>query len=217
MAQANIPVLVLFGAPGAGKGSLALYLAQDHGFVPLSTGAAMRAWAAAGEDPERLAMRAQLAAGHYFSDELAAQVVAQALAALPPDTPAVIFDGYPRSPAQFTAWRAGGGTGVALVLEVDEAVALARIADRGTCPLDGTGFPGVGNPCPRCGTPTVKRSDDEEVATVKSRFAAYRTRVLPVIAAWEEAGLPISHLDGDISLEQLHRLADGVAQMVSQE
>ncbi len=211
MSTQSVPVLVVFGCPGAGKGSLAGFLAEDHGFAHLSTGAMMRAWATAGDSPEQLKLRAGLKVGQYGSDELAAKIVFETIAGLPGGTPAVILDGYPRNPAQLDAWRSAGGGGQAVVIEVDEDVAVARITDRGTCPLDGTGYRGVGLPCPRCGTPTVRRNDDKEVATIRDRFVRFRSDVLPVIEAWTRAGLPIERIDGDISLEDLRDIADWVA------
>jgi len=211
MAERSVPVLVLFGAPGAGKGSLAAYLADDFGFAHLSTGAALRAWAD-GSTPERAALAADLAAGKFCSDEMAARIVAETVSALPAATPAVIFDGYPRNPSQFAAWRASGGTGRAILLGIDEAIAIARIEERGTCPADGTGSPGVGRPCPRCGTPTVRRADDAAIETIKARFETYRTLTAPVLEAWRVAGLAIEEIDGDISLEDLRLVAARIAE-----
>lgn len=205
-----VPVLILFGAPGAGKGSLAAYLADDHGFVHLSTGAVLRAWAA-GSSPEQVELRARLAAGQFATDGVAARIVAETIAALPASTPAVILDGYPRNLSQLAAWRAAGGTGRAILLTISEQTAVERLGLRGTCPRDGTGSPGVGKPCPRCGTPTVRRDDDAEIATIRARFATYRATTAPVASAWRAAGLPLTQIDGDISLPALRRLARRIA------
>ena len=210
MSKRAVPILVLFGAPGAGKGSLAAYLADDHGFVHLSTGAVLRAWAA-GSSAEQLELRAKLDAGQFATDAQAARIVNEAIAALPASTPAVIFDGYPRNLSQLAAWRASGGTGRAILITISEQIALERIGARGTCPRDGTGSPGVGKPCPRCGTPTVRRSDDIEAATIAARFATYRANTAPVIAAWCKAGLPLNQIDGNISLPDLRKLATQIA------
>ena len=210
MSKRAVPVLVLFGAPGAGKGSLAAYLADDHGFVHLSTGAALRAWAA-GPSPEQVELRAKLAAAQFATDEQVARIVAETIAALQSSTPAVILDGYPRNLSQLAAWRATGGAGRAILLTISEKTAIERICRRGTCPRDGTGSPGVGKPCPRCGTPTVRRDDDAEIATIRTRFATYRATTAPVAAAWRAAGLPLQTIDGNISLPALRKVATGIA------
>jgi adenylate kinase len=208
--QSTIPNLIVFGCPGAGKGSLAAFLVDDFGFYQLSTGNAMRAWAQ-GDSPAQLELREGLAHGRYGSDELAVQIVEETIASLPATTPAVIFDGFPRTPRQLEVWLAAGNTGRAVFLEVSEEVAITRIQERGTCPNDGTGYPGIGLPCQRCGALTVQRSDDGAIETIKKRFATYRQTVEPVIAAWQAAGLPFTRFDGDISLDELRIVAAVIA------
>jgi adenylate kinase len=210
----DLPVLVLFGCPGAGKGTLADLLVSDHGFAHLSTGAAMRAWAD-GPSAEQQELKAAMARGDYGSDELAARIVAETIDGLAPGTPAVILDGFPRNLAQYTSWRAGGGRGVGLLLDLDESVAIARITSRGTCPVDGTPIVGANAPCPHCGTPARQRADDCEIETVRRRFAAYREMVLPILDAWRADGLPMHRFDADCPIEALVPLAAEVARDVT--
>jgi adenylate kinase len=211
--RTDIPIVVLFGCPGAGKGTLAGYLAERHGFAHLSTGAAMRAWAE-GPTPEQRELKDAMARGDYGSDALAARIVAEAIDALDAGTPAVILDGFPRNPAQYTAWRSAGGSGLAVLLDLDEAVAVERIAGRGTCPADGAPVRRVGDPCPVCGGPTGRRTDDTEVDTVHRRFAAYRDAVLPILDAWRCDGLPLRTFDADVPIERLEGFAAEVAELV---
>ena len=210
----DIPVLVLFGCPGAGKGTLADILVTDHGFAHLSTGAAMRAWAD-GPSPEQQALKAAMVRGDYGSDELAARIVADTIAGLAPGTPAVILDGFPRNVPQYASWRAGGGTGSGLLLDLDESVAISRITCRGTCPVDGTPIVGADAPCPHCGTPARQRADDCEIETVRRRFAAYREMVLPILDAWRADGLPLRRFDADCPIEALAPLATEVAETIA--
>jgi adenylate kinase len=210
----NIPILVLFGCPGAGKGTLAGFLAERHGFAHLSTGAAMRAWAE-GPAPEQRALKAGMARGEYGSDDLAVRIVADTIAGLAPGTPAVILDGFPRNAAQYATWRASGGTGLAVLLDLDEEVAVQRIAGRGTCPVDGAPAPRVGDPCPVCATPTERRADDAAMETIRCRFRAYREMVLPILDAWRADGLPFRSFDADCPLEALAALAPELADAVT--
>jgi adenylate kinase len=206
----DIPILVLFGCPGAGKGTLADLLVTEHGFAHLSTGAAMRAWAD-GPSAEQQELKAAMARGDYGSDELAARIVGDTIAGLAPGTPAVILDGFPRNVAQYASWRAGGGSGVGLLLDLDENVAISRITCRGTCPVDGTPIVGANAPCPHCGTPARQRADDCEIETVRRRFAAYREMVLPILDAWRADGLPLRRFDADCPIERLTPLAAEIA------
>lgn len=206
----TVPVVVLFGCPGAGKGTLADILVSTYGFAHLSTGAAMRAWAD-GPAPEQVALKAAMARGDYGSDDLAARIVRDTIAGLAPDTAAVILDGFPRNRAQYDVWRGGGDDGLGVLLELGEDVAIARIHDRGTCPLDGTPVAGSTAACPHCGTPAVRRVDDAEVDTIRRRFAAYRASVLPIVDAWERDGLELLRFDARGPIEALNPFADELA------
>ena len=209
----EVPVVVLFGCPGAGKGTLADILVNEHEFAHLSTGAAMRAWAD-GPLPDQSALKAAMARGDYGSDDLAARIVGDAIRDLSPQTPAVILDGFPRNLSQYAVWRAGGGSGrrgLGVLLDLDEEVAVARITCRGTCPIDGTPIAGASAPCPHCGTAAERRADDCEVGTVRRRFAAYREMVLPILDAWRRDGLKLVRFDAGGPIEDLTPFAADVA------
>ncbi len=69
-----MPTLVLFGRSASGKGTIAQQFAHGHGYHVLSTGQAMRDWAAGtGEEPA--ALRETMGAGGYGSDALAVRIV----------------------------------------------------------------------------------------------------------------------------------------------
>lgn len=206
----EVPVVVLFGCPGAGKGTLADILVSEHEFAHLSTGAAMRAWAD-GPLPDQSALKAAMARGDYGSDDLAARIVGDAIRDLSPQTPAVILDGFPRNSSQYAVWRAGGGSGLGVLLDLDEDVAVARITCRGTCPIDGTPIAGASAPCPHCGTAAERRADDCEVGTVRRRFAAYREMVLPILEAWHRDGLELVRFDASGPIQNLTPFAAHLA------
>ena len=206
----DIPVLVLFGCPGAGKGTLADLLVTSHAFAHLSTGAAMRSWAD-GPSPEQRHLKAAMARGDYGSDELATRIVAETVAGLGPETPAIILDGFPRNLAQYDAWRGAGGRGRGVLLELDEDVAIERITGRGTCPNDGTPIAGADGACPHCGAHAERRADDCRVETVRRRFAAYREMVWPILDAWRRDGLELVRFDAAGPIESLRPFAAELA------
>lgn len=198
----RIPALVLFGLPGSGKGTLAdLLVAQK--FVHLSTGQAMRTWAR-GPRPEQQALALELAQGRYGSDALALQIVREFMDGLPAGTPGVLLDGFPRTLAQFEAWRKAGISSRALLLESDPHTCANRLARRATCPRDGTArLDGERHPCPRCGTTMEVRSDDRDPAVVQRRFETYARTVAAVVAAWRAAKLPLLRVRNEGSLAEL--------------
>ena len=205
----KIPVYVFFGRPGAGKGALSRLVRERCEAFPLSTGAAMTAWAE-GPSPEQKALKAGLAHGEYGSDELAAGIVEDAMSKLPPSTPAVIFDGFPRNIGQFRAWVATKPDVFGVMIDLPEAAAAARISARLTCPADKrSGFPGE-TVC-SCGRRMERRADDTDPKVVERRFKLYRETVPEVVAAWQAMGLPLRRVDNGGSVSALRKVAAGIA------
>src|SRR3546814_14198017 len=87
--------IILLGPPGAGKGTQASRLEDEHGMVQLSTGDMLRAAVKAGT-PIGLQAKAVMDAGELVSDEIVSGLIGERLDELGPDV-SVIFDGYPRS------------------------------------------------------------------------------------------------------------------------
>jgi len=125
--------LVLFGPPGAGKGTQSKILTQKRGLPQLSTGEMLRAAIQAGT-PLGLACKALMAKGELVSDETVIRIIADRF-----DQPdcrnGAVFDGFPRTIPQAEAldkMLAQRGKKIDLVLElkVDDAVLLSRVEAR---------------------------------------------------------------------------------------
>jgi adenylate kinase len=207
-ARPRPPILVPFGPPGVGKGTLAEMLVE-RGFVTLSTGQALRSWAA-GPRPEQQALAASLAAGHYASD---AQVTAIVLEFLHTAAPGgLILDGFPRNLTQFQTLRAQDLRLAAVLIRTSESKLATRLALRASCPACGISRPAkAGSPCPACATPLIVRADDSNPAAIAVRLAHYQAEVEPVLAAWRQAGLPFLAITNDGSRAALEVAADRVA------
>lgn len=125
--------LILFGPPGAGKGTQAKRLVDGRGYVQLSTGDMLRAAKASGSELGRR-VAAIMDAGALVSDAIVIELIEDALEKNR-GAPGFIFDGFPRTLAQaeaLDAMLAAKGQGIDLVLrlEVDEAALIARITKR---------------------------------------------------------------------------------------
>jgi adenylate kinase len=125
--------LILFGPPGAGKGTQAKRLVDGRGYVQLSTGDMLRAARASGSDlGKRVA--AIMDAGSLVSDAIVIELIEDAFDRHK-GAPGFIFDGFPRTLAQAHALDTllqarGASIDLVLRLEVDEAALIARITKR---------------------------------------------------------------------------------------
>jgi adenylate kinase len=125
--------LILFGPPGAGKGTQAKRLVDGRGYVQLSTGDMLRAARASGSDLGRR-VAAIMDAGSLVSDAIVIELIEDALDRHK-GAPGFIFDGFPRTLAQAQALDTllqarGASIDLVLRLEVDEAALIARITKR---------------------------------------------------------------------------------------
>ena len=125
--------LVLFGPPGAGKGTQSKILTEKRGLPQLSTGDMLRAAIEAGT-PLGLACKALIAKGELVPDETVVGIIAERYDQ-PDCANGAVFDGFPRTIAQAEAldkMLAERGRKIDLVLElkVDDAVLLSRVEAR---------------------------------------------------------------------------------------
>ena len=186
-------ILILFGAPGAGKGTQALRLVEERGLTQLSTGEMLRAAIAAGSE---LGLRAKeiMDRGDLVSDDIMVGMIAERMDA-PDCANGVILDGFPRTVAQAQAldeMLATRGTGIDHVIEikVDEAALFARIENRAA---ESGGA----------------RSDDN-ADTLRKRLAVYHENTAPLLPYYEAQGL-LRSVEGMASVEDV---ANHVAQIV---
>src|SRR3546814_1570334 len=136
--------IILLGPPGAGKGTQASRLEDEHGMVQLSTGDMLRAAVKAGT-PIGLQAKTVMDAGELVSDAIVSGLIGERLDELGGDV-SVIFDGYPRTAAQAEALDGlltarGRKLAHVLKLVVDEAALVDRITARLLCATYGAGAP----------------------------------------------------------------------------
>lgn len=191
-------ILILLGAPGAGKGTQAQKLVDARGLVQLSTGDMLRD-AVARKTPVGLQAKTAMDAGALVSDEIVIAIIADRIEADDCKS-GFILDGFPRNVAQaeaLDAMLAKKGMKLSAVIEiaVDDKALVSRITGRNTCAGCNAGYhdefkkPKVEGVCDICGgTEFVRRKDDNE-ETVVSRLNAYHNQTAPLLPYYKERGV----------------------------
>ncbi|MGH7466920.1 MAG: adenylate kinase [Longimicrobiales bacterium] len=202
-------IVILFGPPGAGKGTQGELLAQATGLRKLSTGDLLRE---AVRDGTPLGQQARrfMDAGELVPDPVMVGLVKESVLG---DRAArgFILDGFPRTRTQAQALDSmlteiGKPIDNVLVLDVLDDSIVQRLSGRRSCPQCGAVYneyfdpPAVPGTCDRCGHALVQRPDDE-AATVKRRLDVYRQQTEPVLGYYREGKTPVHAIAGDRPIE----------------
>ncbi len=185
-------IIILFGAPGAGKGTQAERLVAERGLVQLSSGEMLRTAIAAGTE---LGLRAKdiIDRGDLVSDDI---IVGMVAARIDDEdcSNGVILDGFPRTVTQAHALdEMLIGKGLSLdcfiEIEVDEAALFARIENRAA--------------------ETGGARADDNAETLRRRLAVYHERTAPLLPYYAEKGL-LRTVDGMSSVDDVAAQIDAV-------
>lgn len=209
--------IILLGPPGAGKGTQASRLEDEHGMVQLSTGDMLRAAVKAGTEVG-LKAKALMDAGELVPDEVVSGIIGDKLDELGADT-GVIFDGYPRTAAQAVSLdeilaSRNRALDHVIELEVDEDALVERIVGRFTCGNCGEGYhdtfkqPAKEGVCDQCGSSEFKRRPDDNEETVRTRMQEYRAKTEPILPIYEERGI-VTKVDGMGSMDDVSAGIEG--------
>ncbi len=203
--------LVLFGPPGAGKGTQAKRLEDKYGIAQLSTGEMLRAEVAEQTEIGRTA-DTLMKEGKLVPDALITSMI-DARLDREDCRGGFILDGFPRTVAQAEALDdvlAAKGLKLDRVLsiEVDDEAMVERIVGRFTCAKCGEGYhetfkrPKVDGVCDVCGSTEFARRSDDNAETVRQRLKAYHQETAPVLHYYENQGL-VETVDGMGSIDDV--------------
>ncbi len=189
--------LILLGAPGAGKGTVAKLLTQIDGSVQISTGDILRAAVAAGSDLGKQA-EAAMKAGDLVSDDLIMGIMGERLKEDDCKN-GYLLDGFPRTIPQAEALKkllADMGEELDAVVNIDvpREVILDRLTTRRTCTDCGEIYNVKSNPpkaegvCDKCGGAVVQRDDETEEA-ISNRLDVYNEKTAPLAGFYDKEGM----------------------------
>lgn len=175
--------IVIFGAPGAGKGTQSTFLVEQYGLTHLSTGDLLRR-EMANRTPLGLRIKDIMDAGQLVSDDIVVEMIAAAVAS---DQQGMLFDGFPRTVDQAETLdklmeQHGRSITCMVQLEVPRQELIRRLLERAT--LQG-------------------RADDNEV-TIQRRLEEYDSKTLPVAQYYARQGKQLI-IDGTGSIEEISR------------
>lgn len=186
--------IILLGPPGAGKGTQAKILVDDHGLVQLSTGDMLRAAVASGSELGQEA-KAVMEAGKLMPDDIMVQIISDRITE-PDCSNGFILDGFPRTTAQAAALdemlgEKGLPLDYVIEISVDDAVLIDRINAR------------------VAQTPEAERRDDDNEETLKHRLQVYHEQTAPILPYYESRGM-LNKVDGMQLIDEVSKQIEAI-------
>jgi len=181
--------LVIFGPPGAGKGTYAAELAEQFDIPAIATGDIFRAEVKGGSALGKK-VAAYLQSGKLVPDEIVNETLKNWLNK-PENRRGFILDGYPRTVEQAKALDKMTRIDAIINMAVPEWVLVERLSNRRICPVCGAIYnikyspkPKVDSKCDKCGAELYQRGDDKP-EVIKERLKVYKGQTQPLIRYYE--------------------------------
>lgn len=202
--------IILFGPPGAGKGTQAEIICEKLSIPTISTGAVLRE-AMKNHTSTGLKAQSYIEAGKLVPDEIVTTIIKERIAEDDCKN-GYILDGFPRTIPQAEALEAMGvRIDAVLNIEVPDEAIIKRLSSRRLCSVCGAPYSVLFNPtednihCSKCGGELVTRKDDDP-EVVKQRLDTYHSQTEPLKAFYNERGL-VRTVDGQNTIAETTRLS----------
>ena len=184
--------IILLGAPGSGKGTLAKKISRDFGLPQISTGDLFRAIVKL-DSPLANRVKEIMASGGLVPDEITIEMVKDRIEKSDCEK-GFILDGFPRTVAQTKALEDFAKIDSVILVELPNETIIERLSSRRTCPKCGEIYSIEDNPeqvCKKCNTPLIQR-DDDKPDTIKHRLEVYETSTAPLINFYSDKLFKVS-------------------------
>jgi len=184
---------IIFGAPGAGKGTYGSRLQAKLGVEVIATGDIFREIMKENSELGRK-IKGYVEKGLLVPDEVVVEVLKQRLSKIP-ERKGFILDGYPRTLEQAKTLDAITKIDVILLLDVPDWIIIERLSSRRICRNCGNVYnirflkPKVENACDKCGGPLYQRSDDTP-EVIKQRLQVYQEQTKPLLEFFKAKKVP---------------------------
>jgi adenylate kinase len=203
--------IVLFGKPGAGKGTQAPRIAAALRVPTVATGDVLRGAVRAGT-PMGLAAKGYMDRGDLVPDDVILGIMKETLGK-GDFTNGSLLDGVVRTTPQAEGMsrvlaELGRKVDAVLVFDIDDDELVQRLSSRTVCEQCQTPYTGrdAGTSCENCGGTLIRRKDDEPDA-VRNRLSVYQRQTAPVLAWYEQNGTRIATVDAVGSVDDVTRRA----------
>ena len=198
--------IVLFGPPGAGKGTQAARITESTGLPQVSTGDMLRA-AVKNGTTTGIAAKEYMDAGKLVPDSIIIELIRERVQQ-PDAKNGLMFDGFPRTIPQAEALSTITEVSHVIAIEVPDGKIVERICGRFSCISCGAVFHDIFNKttvegvCDQCGSTEFKRRADDNETTVLQRLGAYHEQTSPLANWYDEQGI-FHRIDGDRDIDKI--------------
>ena len=214
-------ILILLGAPGAGKGTQAERLVTEYGLVQLSTGEMLRSEVKSGSELGQKAKEI-MESGQLVPDDLIIKMISVRISQ-ESDAEGIILDGFPRTTEQAKALdimlkEKDLRINHVIQLEVNEEEIVERLSGRFSCTDCGMGYhkkfsaPANKGICDKCKSTNFTRRSDDSPKTLRNRLSAYKEQTALILPYYSTKGC-LKSIDGmaemDIVFDEIKKMIDG--------
>ncbi len=203
--------IIIFGPPGAGKGTQSKFIVNKYNLFQLSTGEFLRK-EIKNKSELGLKIASTINAGSLVSDDIVSKLI-ENIVSKPEYKDRIIFDGYPRNIAQaenldLLLKKNNQKINIVFKLSVNLETIKKRISGRSTCSMCGKIYNDFYNPAPKdsncCSTKFLQKRGDDTLEVATKRFETYEKKTAPILNFYKKLNL-LKVVNGESPIDQIYQ------------